>query len=212
LHVGFWRGHAAPVTAIYNMVYRINKDIERIIELNPKCVDDRNVMQELRRVLDSAYRNSDHALLLIRLSIENRQNLTEITSTELTDKLIWELQANNDEALLRLAAEAQKEGATAIRMKYHDGAVAVDQVAPTALPVAGRFYFDSTGAKFKCIEVGSEMVTWLQLETKIGAITFDAVVRQPLRSLRCYEITDAEEVGRLERRVVSLNGRSGPLA
>src|SRR5271170_929808 len=49
------RSERISVTAIYNMVYRINKDVERIIELNPKCADDRNVMQELRRVLDSAY-------------------------------------------------------------------------------------------------------------------------------------------------------------
>jgi hypothetical protein len=199
------------VTAIYNLIYRINSDIQKIIELNGKCADDGDQMQEFRRVLDSAYRNSSHALLLIRLHNENRKDLTAVTMTSVTDKLMWELQKRNDEDLLKLAAEAKKEGTAAIREKYHDGAVSVDQVARLPPPVVGRFYFDSTGAKYKCVEVSDEMVTWFQLETKIGAITFDAIVRQSLDSLRCYEITDAEEVGRLERRITALTRNNDPV-
>jgi hypothetical protein len=205
------RPQRVSVNAIYNLVYRINGDIEKIIELNAKCADNADMMQEFRRVLDSAYRNSGHALLLIQLHFENKKDLSAITTTQVTDKLMWELQARNDEELLKHAAEAQKEGPAAIRKNYHDGAVSVDEIAPPPPPIVGRFYFDNTGAKYKCLEVSGEIVTWLQLETKIGAITFDAVVQQPLRSLRCYEITDDEEIGRLERRVVALTGKSGPV-
>jgi len=211
INITLSRSQRVSVTAIYNLIYRINSDIEKIIELNLKCGGDANLMQEFRRVLDSTYRNSSHALLLIRLHIENQRDLTPITTTSVTDKLMWELQTRNDEELLKLAAEAKMEGAEAIRKKYRDGAVSVDEVAPTPPPIVGRFYFDNTGAKYKCVEVSGEIVTWLQLETKIGAITFDAVVRQSLQSLRCYEITDAEEIGRLERRIAALTHKNGPV-
>jgi hypothetical protein len=100
-----------------------------------------------------------------------------------------------------LAAEAKKEGASAIRMKYKDGAVAVSEVAPTPTPISGHFYFDATGAKYKCLSVENGVVNWIQLETKIGALTYDVHVQQPIESVRhFYEITDEDEKQRLNRR------------
>jgi hypothetical protein len=211
INLALSRPQRVSVTAIYNLIYRINSDIEKIVDLTARCGDDTDLMQEFRRVLDRAYRNSSHALLLIRLHIEHQEDLTAITTTSATDELMWQLQTHNDEELLKLAAEAKKEGATAIRKKYRDGAVNVDEVRPTPTPLVGRFYFDSTGAKYKCVEVRGLMVTWIQLETKIGSITLDALVQQSVESLRCYEIIDAEEIARLERRVVALSSRKGPV-
>lgn len=167
----------------------------------PKCGSDAKNFHEMRLVLDAAYRNSYHALLLIKLHQEYVHKLEEITATDKTNETVFEMRAKNDSDLLKLAAEAKKDGATKIRAKYQDGAVSVEDVARTAPPVPGNFYFDATGAKFKCLEIRDGVLIWLQLETQIGGLTVDAVLLQQLNSVRhVYEITDSEEKARLQRR------------
>jgi hypothetical protein len=202
------RAERTSINAIYSLVYRINEDSEKLTDLNPLCARDSANFHQLRQVLDRAYRNSHHVLVLIRLHLENIDNLAFITTTNETDRLIHELEARNDADLLKLAAEARKEGAAAIRRKYKDGAVSVSEITPTPAPVPGHFYFDATGAKYKCLSVQDGIVSWMQLESKIGALTFDAVVRQPLASVRhCYEITDSGEMARLNRRCAQLTAQ-----
>jgi hypothetical protein len=143
--------------------------------------------------------------LLIQLHLENIDDLERITNSDKTDVLIHELRARNDADLLRLAAEAKKEGPTLIRQKYQDGAVSVAEISPTAAPTPGHFYFDASGTKYKCLDIRNEMVIWMQLESQIGALTVDAMVQQPLATVRhCYEITDPDETARLERRCAQL--------
>ncbi len=49
------------------------------------------------------------------------------------------------------------------------------------------------------------------LESQLGALTVDAVVQQPLASIRhCYEITDPDEKARLERRCAQLTAQLHP--
>jgi hypothetical protein len=167
----------------------------------PKCGTDAKDFHEMRLVLDAAYRNSYHALLLIKLHQDYVHKLEEITATDKPNEIVFGMRAKNDSDLLKLAAEARKDGAAKIRAKYQDGAVSVEDAARTAPPVPGNFYFDATGAKLKCLEIRDGVVVWLQLETQIGGLTVDAVVLQQLNSVRhVYEITDGEEKARLERR------------
>jgi hypothetical protein len=58
------------------------------------------------------------------------------------------------------------------------------------------------------VSVRDGVVTWMQLESKIGALTLNAMVQQPLGAIQCYEITDPEEKARLERRCTQLNIRT----
>jgi hypothetical protein len=200
------------INGIYNLIFRINQATEKLVELSPKCASDPDTFGQLRQLLDQSYRNSHHALLLIELHVEHKDDLASMISNDKISELYHELENRNDSDLLKLAAEAKKEGALAIRKKYKDGAVSVSEVAPTPIPISGHFYFDATGAKYKCLSVESGVVNWIQLETKIGALTCDVHVRQPIESVRhFYEITDEEEQQRLNRRhlqlIVQLNSR-----
>src|SRR6267378_2110231 len=65
--------------AIYHLVYGINKGVEKIYELMPSCGNDPDTFHQLRLVLDTTYRNSHHALLLIKFHFENIKHLEKIT-------------------------------------------------------------------------------------------------------------------------------------
>ena len=193
------------INAIYNLIFRINQATEKLVELSPKCASDPGTFDQLRQVLDQSYRNSHHAIFLIELHFKDTDHLASMMSNDKITEQYHELENRNDADLLRLAAEAKKEGASAIRKKYNDGAVSVSEVAPMPSPVPGHFYFDATGAKYKCLSVENGVVNWIQLETKIGALIYDAHVRQPLESVRhFYEISDQDEKQRLNRRYSQL--------
>jgi hypothetical protein len=204
------RGERISVNAIYNLIYQLNADFKKLSELTPSCKSNPKNFEPLMMLLDTSFRNVHHVLLLIRLHLENIRDLDRLTKSSETDAMIYGLRAQNDEELLKLGAEGKKEGAAAIRKKYQDGAVSLAEVAPTPNPVPGCFYFDPEGIKYKCLEIRDGFVIWMQLESQIGALTVDAVVRTPLASVRhCYEITDPDEKNRLERRYAQLTGRKG---
>jgi hypothetical protein len=187
--------------AIYNLIFGVNECVGKMKELIPRCGRDADTFQQLRVLLDNAYRNSHHALLLIRLHLENIKNLERLMTSDETNQLLFDLESRNDSDLVRLAAKAKKDGAAAIRQRYQDGAVSLSEVSPTPAPIPGHFYFDPTGAKYKCLGVQDGIVNWMQLESQIGAMTFDLHLQGPLDSFRhCYEITDPDEKARLERR------------
>jgi len=199
------KAERTSINAIYHLIYQLNADFKKITELGPTCGNDPLKLRQLMMMLDTAYRNSYHVLLLIRLHLDHIEDLEHITTTNETDGLIHSLRAQNDAELLKLGAEAKKEGSAAIRQKYQDGAVSVAEIASTPPPQPGHFYFDVSGTKYKCIEVRNDIVTWFQLESQLGALTVDAVVQQPIASVRhCYEITDSDEKSRLERRCAQL--------
>ncbi|HXP67885.1 MAG TPA: hypothetical protein VOA88_01260 [Candidatus Dormibacteraeota bacterium] len=200
----------ALVTGIYNILYRLNKNAETILELNPQCLEDEDKLQQLRSILDTAYRNTRKALLLIDLYGQNVRNLKALEADLTANDPTHKIEEENDQELLKLAGEAQLIGEKAIRKKYHDGAVSPLDVAPTAPPVAGRFYFDITGAKYKCLSVQDEMVEMIQLESQIGVVTYDLHVKRPISSFRhLYELKDQDETARLERRFLALRPRPG---
>jgi hypothetical protein len=199
------------INAIYNLAFRVNKDLAEVGDLYPICAIDSSKFRSLAMILDTAYRNANQALLLIQLHKENIDDLESITTSEKTNVVIQQLTEKNDADLLRLAAEAKKEGAAAIRRKHKDGAVSSADVAPTPAPMPGRFYFDGTGAKYKCLSVQNEVVTSMLLESQVGSLTFDAMMQQPLASIRhWYEITDPDEKARLERRCGQLTASINP--
>lgn len=199
------------IGAIYQLVHRINADCSKITDLNPTCRTDADNFYQLMLLLDTSFRNSHQALLLIRLHLANINNLDEITTSNKTDEMIYALRAQNDEELVKLAAEARKDGAAAIRKKYQDGAVSVEEFALSPPPVPDCFYFDSTGTKYKCLNVKDGNVTLMQLESQVGMLTVDAIVLRPLDSIRgFYEITDPDEKARLERRCQQLRGQVNP--
>ncbi len=193
------------INGIYNLIFRINQATEKLVELSPKCVSDPDTFGQLRQILDQSYRNSHHVLRLIEIHVEHKDDLVSMINNDKISEMYHELENRNDSDLLKLAAEAKKEGASAIRKKHKDGAVSVSEVAATPTPISGHFYFDASGAKYKCLSVENRVVNWIQLETKIGALTYDVHVRQPIASVRhFYEITDEDEKQRLNRRHLQL--------
>lgn len=196
------RGERVSFYSIYNLLYLVNSTCEKLRNLQPVCVRDPSKTYEFAQLLDNMYRNTYHAVLLINLHLEHRNDLDALTSTNETDQAIKQLHAQNDSRLLQLAAEAKAMGAKAIREKYDDGAVTVADVQRTPVPVPGRFYFDLAGSKYKCISVINGLITWMLLDSKIGPISVDAVLRQKSDKARhYYEITDRDEIDRLQRRV-----------
>jgi len=198
----------AFTNGIYNVLHGLNKNAETIYELSPVCLEDEQKLRQLKLVLDTAYRDSRRALLLIHLYEKNHKNLKGLETQLIANDPIHKLEEENDQALMKLAADAQLMGESAIRKKYHDGAVSPLDVAPTPPPVAGKFYFDPTGAKFRCIGVEGETVEMVQLESQIGVVTYDVHMKCPITSFRhLYELQDKDEAARLERRFLALKPR-----
>jgi hypothetical protein len=196
------------VNAIYNTLYGLNKNTETIIELIPQGLEDDDKLRELTRVLDSAYRNSRKALLLIDLYVRNVKKLKALEASAAADNPLHRLEEDSDQTLMKLLAEAKLIGEDAIRKKHNDGAASPLDVAPTPPPTMGKFYFDTTGAKFKCIRVEGEIVDMIQLESQLGVVTYDLYIRRHIASLRhLYELTDEDETARLERRFLALKPR-----
>jgi hypothetical protein len=184
------------INGIYNLLYLINVCTKTIGELNPQCMDDDAKRYQMAQTLDTAYRSAHHALLLINLHLDNIRNLKSLTESNAFDAMFHSLAEKNDKDLLALSAEARLVGEKAIRMKYHGGAVSASDVSPTPPPKPGRFYYDTTGAKYKCIDCENGIVTMMQLESQVGVITFDVLLRRPTSAYpHVYEITDAD--GRL---------------
>jgi hypothetical protein len=191
------------VNAIYNTLYGLNKNTETIIGLIPQGLEDDDKLRELTRALDSAYRNSRKALLLIDLYIKNVKNPKALEANIAADNPFHRLEEDSDQKLMKLLAEAKMIGEDAIRKKHNDGAASPLDVAATPPPTAGKFYFDTTGAKFKCIRVEGEIV-----ESQLGVVTYDLYVRRHITSLRhLYELKDEDETARLERRFLALTPR-----
>ena len=196
------------VNAIYNTLYGLNKNTETLAELIPQGVEDDDKFKELTRTLDNAYRNTRKALLLIDLYIKNISNLKALDTATAADDPYPLLEKVSDETLMRLLADAKLRGEDAIRRKYNDGAASPLDVAATPPPVPGKFYYDTTGAKFKCIRVDGEIIDMIQLESQLGVVTYDLYVRRHITQLRhLYELTDEDEAARLERRFLALNPR-----
>lgn len=195
------------VNAIYNTLYGLNKNTAAIIELIPQGLEDDSKFGEITRSLDGAYRNSRKALLLIDLYVRNIKNLKGLEGS-VADSLFQELERDSDQKLMHLLAEAKLIGEDAIRKKHNDGAVSPLHVAAAPPPIAGKFYYDTTGAKFKCIRVEGEIVDMIQLESQLGVVTYDLYVRRNIASLRhLYELKDEDETARLERRFLALKPR-----
>jgi hypothetical protein len=204
------REEKALVNGLYNIFYNLNKSVGTIAELNPQSLNDADKMQQLRLVLDTTYRNSRRALVLIDLYVKNIKNMRALEAELTANDPIHGIEAENDQTLLKLAAEARTIGEEGIRNKYHDGAFSPLDVAPTPPPVPGKFYFDSTGAKFKCLSVEGGLVEMVQLETQVGVLTYDLYLKQPISAFRhLYELKDSEETARLERRFLALKPRPG---
>ena len=196
------------VNAIYNTLYGLNKNTETFSELIPQGLEDDNKFKELTRTLDGAYRNSRKALALIDLYISNIKNLKALEATIAADNPLQLLERDSDQKLMQLLAEAKLIGEDAIRQKHNDGAASPLDVAPTPPPVPGKFYYDTTGAKFKCVRVEGEVVDMIQLESQLGVVTYDLYVRRNIAELRhLYELKDEEETARLERRFLALKPR-----
>ena len=200
----------ALVSGIYNILYGLNKNAEMISELNPQCLEDEDKLQQLRLAVDAAYRNSHRAVVIIDLYGKNIKNLKALQAELTANDPIHALEEKIDQELMKLAAEARLIGQKAIRQKYRDGAISPLDVAPTPPPVAGKFYFDTTGAKYKCLRVEGDGVEMVQLESQLGVVTYDLHVQRPISSFRhLYELKDAEAVARLERRFLGLIPRPG---
>jgi hypothetical protein len=198
----------AMVNGVYNLFHELNRNAEAIRQVNPLCLEDDNKFNELRRLLDTSYRNSRRALGLIALYLRHVKNLKALEEELTANDPFPAFEESSDQELLKLAAEAKQMGADAIRKKYHDGATSPLDVAPTPRPVPGKFYFDTTGAKYRCLLVDGEMVEMIQLESQIGVVTYDLHVRRPISSFRhIYELKDADEIARLERRFLALRPR-----
>jgi hypothetical protein len=195
------------VNGIYNTLYGLNKNAATIMELIPQGLEDDSKFRELTRTLDSAYRNSRKALLLINLYVRNNKNL-KLLEGSVADSLYQELEQDSDQKLMHLLAEAKLIGEDAIRKNYNDGAASPLHVAATPPPIAGKFYYDTTGAKFKCVRVEGEIVDMIQLESQLGVITYDLYLRRNITSVRhLYELRDEGETARLERRFLALKAR-----
>jgi hypothetical protein len=199
------KSERVSINAIYNLVCMINNDVQSIQNLNRMASGNAEKMQSLRLALDTVYRNSHHLLLLIQLHAQRAHENEHL----LGEDQIRESEARNDEQLLQLAAEARKNGAAWVRAKHRDGATSPADIAPCPPPVPGKFYYDVAGAKYKCMAIADGKVTWFQLEGKLGLMTFDAIAKQPLESVRhIYPISDEDEIARLERRCVQLQKQS----
>jgi hypothetical protein len=171
-------------------------------------LEDEAKFSQLRAVLDTAYRNSRTALVLILLYGKNIKNLKALQADLTANDPTQEIDEQLDQEILKMTAEAQLVGESEIRKKYRDGAVSPLDVRPTPPPIAGKFYFDATGAKYKCIRVDGAVVDMVQLESQIGVVTYDLHIRRAISEFRhLYELTDDEEAARLERRFLALRPR-----
>jgi hypothetical protein len=195
------------VNAIYHLLHTINSSIQELHNIGPECRRDPGRFSDLASSLDTSYHNCKHALLLATLHTNKRRHLKDIMESGEGDRLVKDMRQQIHQDLVRLAGEAKSLKATEIRSKHDDGPSTLSEVRRTGPPQLGRFYFDFTGTKYKCIATSDEHVTLMILEQTVGPITIDAVVKQPAAELRhLFEIRDNAEIERLERRISSLRG------
>src|SRR5258708_5876022 len=98
------RGERISINAIYNLIYQLNLDFKKIVELSPACRSDPKNFESIAMMLDTAYRNLYHVLLLIQCHRENIDDLDRFTKSGESDGRVFALRAQNDEELIKLSA------------------------------------------------------------------------------------------------------------